>query len=136
MAEYVLQEMNDLHRDGIRRLYPRMIRMREANYDMVVNDLHEAAQVPAAHVKAVLDALPRRMMHWFSVNHSVKVDGFGLFTPNLSVVTDADVAAGDVNERNMNAENIKVSSISFRADSKLLLSAKSFNKRNKKGLIP
>lgn len=117
MAEYVMQEMNNLQDDKKKRMYARMANMRVATYKMVVDDLTKATGVPAAQIAAVLTALPERMAFWFDQNHSVKIDGLGLFTPTLGTTKYFNMDSDKVNERSVNADMLGVNAVAFRADS-------------------
>lgn len=115
-----MQEMNDLQNDKKKRMYARLANMQEATYKMVVDDLTKSTGVPAPQVAAVLTALPMRMAFWFNINHSVKVDGLGLFTPTIGFTKYCQKKPEEANEKNVNGDQLGIDSVTFRADSTFL----------------
>lgn len=81
MANYKLQEMNDLRNTGKRTVYPKVV----TNRTMDTNDIVEKMKgynlgIAPSTTKAVLENISNILVTMLSMGYNVKLDGIGIFS--------------------------------------------------------
>lgn len=81
MANYKLQEMNDLRNTGRRTVYPKVV----TNRTMDTNDIVEKMKgynlgIAPSTTKAVLENISDILVTMLSMGYNVKLDGIGIFS--------------------------------------------------------
>ncbi len=119
MAKYQMQEMNDLHGTGERKLYPRMKIDWVANLDRLAEQISRRSSFTGADVKGVVTALGDLVAEHLGNGWGVWIDGFGYFTPSLGLREGFDPETVD-GESKRNAMSIEVRGVRFRPDKELV----------------
>ena len=120
MAEYTMQEMNDLNNEGKTLLHPRMIIRHCCDSDELSALTAEGTTFSAGEVRGVMHLLFRMMARRMADGCSVSIDGVGVFSPRLALKEGREREQTDGQGRRRNAASIEVGGISFRPDRKLL----------------
>ena len=115
MAQYAMQEVNDLHNEGQTLLYPRMVIEGCFDTDEVIRRVARTTTFSSGDVKGVLEAVRLEMAYMMASGYSVRLDGIGTFTPSLALRKGKERETPD-GESRRNAMSIKVGSINFRVD--------------------
>lgn len=115
MAQYAMQEVNDLHNEGETLLYPRMVIEGCFDMDEVICRVARTTTFSSGDVKGVLEAVRLEMAYMMASGYSVRLDGIGTFTPSLALRKGKERETPD-GESRRNAMSIKVGSINFRVD--------------------
>lgn len=84
MANYKLQEMNDLRNTGRRTVYPKVV----TNRTMDTNDIVEKMKgynlgIAPSTTKAVLENISDILVTMLSMGYNVKLDGIGIFSLSI-----------------------------------------------------
>ncbi len=127
-AEYTMQEMKDLHREGKTLLYPRMVIKGCYDTDELVRLVSKHTTFNHGEVKGVIDLLASGMARMMAQGYSVRLDGIGLFSPALALRQGKEREEADGSGTRRNASSIKVGGINFRPD-KALVSETNLNCR-------
>ena len=117
MAEYYLQEMNDLRSEGTRRAFYRLRTYRQATMDDVLAYMEKnGAMVHRGEAQLVLAEVQQALRHFLSLGYTVKIDPLGSFRLSLGPRPEQEVepVAGDTPARN--ATSIGVRDVLFTAD--------------------
>lgn len=128
MAQYTMQEMNDLHNEGETLLYPRMVITDCCEGDTLAERMAEGTTFSAGEIQGMFHLLARELSHQMAQGRSVKIEGVGLFTPSLSLKKGKKREAPDGNGTRRNAESIEVGGVNFRPDKELLYELNRFCK--------
>lgn len=119
MADYKMREMPDLNGTGERRSYPQMVITRKTGLDELLEEMSEETTFGAHELRGMVGLLARYMAKEMRRGHSVKIDGIGVFSPELGLKEDAEEETpGGTTRRN--ARSVEVSGIRFRADKELV----------------
>lgn len=121
MAEYIKQEMSDLHRTGDKRVYYRM--KVEQNLDMehfVKRITYPGSGLSKGNVIQVMTMVAEQLAVCMAEGHSVTLDDIGTFKARLGVKKDKAIDSLDDDEPKRNARSIEVNGILFRAEKKLI----------------
>lgn len=124
MANYILQEMNDVRKSGERKVYPKMVINQMIDTDGLVEKmrLYNRSFSPST-VKGVLQDVADMMAELMSLGHSVKLNGIGYFSPSLGFEDDKpNSMQGD--EDKMLYRKVSVKDINFKADPKFVKETK------------
>lgn len=117
MAKYIMEEMNFLHRDGQKRLFPRLIGLRSLSHDDLVNHVANHSSFERGIVEGVLMGLVDCIGELMgSEGASVHIDSLGTFTPKLAMKEDREPEESDENPTRRNARSICVGGVNFRPD--------------------
>lgn len=89
MANYKLQEMNDLRNTGKRTVYPKVV----TNRTMDTNDIVEKMKgynlgIAPSTTKAVLENISDILVTMLSMGYNVKLDGIGTFSLSIGFEDD------------------------------------------------
>ena len=120
MANYILQEMNDIRKSGERKVYPKM----EINRMMTTDDLIEKMKLynralSPSIIKAVLQDLSFMMSEIMSMGYSIKLDGIGNFSISLGFDDNkTNEIQGDGDK--MLYRKVSVKDINYKADPELI----------------
>lgn len=117
MAEYYLQEMNDLRGEGTQRAYYRLRTYRQATMDDVLTYMERnGAMVHRGEAKLVLEEVQMALRHFLSLGYTVKIDPLGSFRLSLGTRPEKEVEALDGEEGTRNASSVGVRDVLFTAD--------------------
>lgn len=120
MAKYIMQEMNDLHREGKTLLYPRIIIRNCCGTDELVERAAEGTTLNDGEINASIIQLAKCLAQEMAKGRSVRIEGIGLFTPSLALRKgkQREEASGEGTRRN--ASSIEVGNVHFRPDKELI----------------
>lgn len=117
MAEYYLQEMNDLRGEGALRAYYRLRTYRQATMDDVLTYMERnGAMVHRGEARLVLEEVQMALRHFLSLGYTVKIDPLGSFRLSLGTRPEKEVEALDGEEGTRNASSVGVRDVLFTAD--------------------
>lgn len=120
MAEYTMQEVNDLNHSGKTLLYPRMIIRRCCDTDELSEWMAEGSTFDAGEIRGMLHRLFTTMARRMADRCSVRIEGVGVFSPQLALKEGRERERTDGEGRRRNAASIEVGGINFRADKALV----------------
>lgn len=121
MAHYVMEEMNIPHRDGQKRLFPRLINLKSLSHEDLVNHVAHHSGFERGTVEGVLIRVVECIGELMgSQGASVHVEGLGTFTPKLALKEDREQEEGDT-PTHRNARSICVDGVTFRPDREYIL---------------
>ena len=84
MAIYKLQEMPDVHNDGKKRVYPKMVTDRQLDTKEFIEKMHfHNHTISTSVVTAVLTDIADYLGEILSMGYTVKLDGLGTFSLSL-----------------------------------------------------
>lgn len=84
MTKYKLQEMPDLHKKGVKRVYPKLIANRMLTTKEFIKKMHSYNHAISESVTgAVLDDVADALARMLSMGYTVKLDGIGTFSLSL-----------------------------------------------------
>lgn len=119
MAYYKMREMPDLQGTGKRKTYPQMVITQMTALDDLLEEMSEETTFGEHELRGMVGLLARHMAREMRRGHSVKIDGIGVFSPELGLKKDAEEETPDGDTRR-NARSVKVDGIRFRADKELV----------------
>lgn len=120
MAKYVMQEMNNLHKEGETLLYPRMVIDGCCETEELVEMITKGSTLRKGEVMASLQLIADGMATLMAHGRSVRLEGIGLFTPSLSLKDGKEREDADGETTRRNAQSIEISDINFRAERTLV----------------
>lgn len=124
MANYILQEMNDVRKSGERKVYPKMVINQMIDTDGLVEKMRLYNRTfSSSTVKGVLQDVADMMAELMSLGHSVKLDGIGYFSPSLGFEDDKPNSMQS-DEDKMLYRKVSVKDINFKADAKFVKETK------------
>lgn len=125
MANYKLQEMNDLRNTGRRTIYPKVV----TNRTMDTNDIVEKMKgynlgIAPSTTKAVLENISDILVTMLSMGYNVKLDGIGTFSLSIGFEDDKPKELeGDADK--MSYRKVGVKGMNFKMAPNLLKRLKS-----------
>ena len=120
MANYRLQEMNDMGHTGQRKVYPKFVPNRTMNTDDIVERLHVRNPALSPGVtKAVLTDLADVMVELMGMGYNVSIDEIGRFTPSLCF-DDGKPNEMDGEHDKMRYRKVKVRGVNFKVSDYLV----------------
>ena len=119
-AKYIMQEMNDLHREGETLLYPRLVAGEPCGTDELVSMAFKYTTYGEGEVKGMLSQLADYMAWVMAQGRSVKLEGIGTFSPSLGLRRGKEREAADGTGTRRNAASIEVRRVHFRPDKQLV----------------
>lgn len=120
MANYRLQEMNDMGHTGQRKVYPKFVPNRTMNTDDIVERLHVRNPALSPGVtKAVLTDLADVMVELMGMGYNVSIDEIGRFTPSLCF-DDGKPNEMDGEYDKMRYRKVKVRGVNFKVSDYLV----------------
>jgi len=120
MANYRIQEMNDMGHTGQRKVYPKFVPNRTMNTDDIVERLHVRNPALSPGVtKAVLTDLADVMVELMGMGYNVSIDEIGRFTPSLCFDDDKPNEMASENDK-MRYRKVKVRGINFKVSDYLV----------------
>ena len=120
MANYRLQEMNDLGHTGQRKVYPKFVPNRTMNTDDIIKRMHvRNPAISTSITKAVLTDLADVMVELMGMGYNVSIDEIGRFTPSLCFDDDKpNEMEGDHDK--MRYRKVKVRGVNFKVSDYLV----------------
>ena len=114
MANYRLQEMNDMGHTGQRKVYPKFVPNRTMNTDDIIERMHvRDPAISKSITKAVLTDLADVLVELMGMGYNVSIDEIGRFTPSLCFDDDKpNEMEGDHDK--MRYRKVKVRSVNFK----------------------
>ena len=106
MAEYTMQEVNDLNHSGKTLLYPRMIIRRCCDTDELSEWMAEGSTFDAGEIRGMLHRLFTTMARRMADGCSVRIEGVGVFSPQLALKEGRERERTDGEGRRRNAASI------------------------------
>lgn len=117
MAEYYLQEMNDVRGDGKQNAFYRLRTYRQATMEDVLTYMEgNGAMVHRGQVQLVLEEVQKALCHFLSHGYTVKLEPLGSFRLSLGTRPEKDVENLDGEDGKRNASSVCVRDILFTAD--------------------
>lgn len=120
MAKYVMQEMNNLHKEGETLLYPRMVIDGCCETEELVEMISKGSTLRKGEVMAALQLVADGMASMMAHGRSVRLEGIGLFTPSLSLKDGKEREDTEGDSPRRNAQSIEIGGINFRAEKTLV----------------
>ena len=120
MAEYIKQEMSDLHGTGEKKVYYRMKRNLHFTHEQFLEWLENADPFITKHVESVLKHITHQMAVAMALGHSVTIDGRGTFRAGIGLKRGKEMDGLDDGKPSLNAQSLQVTDVYFRPDKKLI----------------
>lgn len=121
MAKYIKKEIADLNGTGKTQAYYKLQTLRNLSQNEFINKCaYPGSGVTGAMMKAVLGTLAFQLPRLLAMGYSVSIDGIGTFNVKLGVKEGKVKESFQEGESKRNAQSIKVSGISFRADKEFI----------------
>lgn len=116
MAQYIMEEMPDIHKTGKKIMYPKFARIDNVSTKELVQRISEVSGFSLGDVEGVLLQTALEMAHLMANGHSVKLDGIGTFTPSLALCRGKEREEAQEGGKHRNAQSIMVGNVNFRTD--------------------
>ena len=121
MAQYIKKEMPDMSGTGTTKAYYKLRTWGKLDFDEFVKRCHSRhGAFGKGVIEGVMTAVCEHLAYEIANGYSVKIDGLGTFTARLGVREDKEMDSFDEGTTKRNAQSIKVTGVSFRADRKLI----------------
>ena len=118
-GKYIKQEIADLNGTGRTQAYYKM-KLKAMDYKTFVGYCAEGGKVSEGTILSVLSLVSEKLALYMAEGNSVKLDGIGTFHAKLGVRDDMLQDAFEAGESTRNATTIRVTGVSYRADSELI----------------
>lgn len=120
MANFKLQEMNDLNNSGKRIVYPKVETHRTLSTDEVCEKMHSYNPAYSSNlVRTVLDDLSDFIVHMMDLGYNVKLDGLGTFSLSIGF-TDNKPNEMQGDDDKMLYRKVAVKDVNYKVDTELL----------------
>ena len=120
MANYRIQEMNDMGHTGQRKVYPKFVPNRTMNTDDIVERIHVRNPILSPGItKAVLTDLADVMVELMGMGYNVSIDDIGRFTPSLCFDDDKPNEMEGEHDK-MRYRKVKVRGVNFKVSDYLV----------------
>ncbi len=120
MAEYIKQEMNDLHGTGEKKVYYRMKRNLHFTYEGFLEWMSNADPFITKHAESVLKHMTHQLAVVMALGHSVTIDGLGTFRAGIALRRGKKPDGLEGDEPTRNAQSLQVTDVYFRPDKALI----------------
>lgn len=80
MAQYIMEEMPDIHKTGERVLYPRFAMIDQIDFNGLVRRITDTSGFKPGEIEGILKQAALEMAKLMANGCSVKLDGIGKFT--------------------------------------------------------
>ena len=115
MAKYKLQEMPDVHHDGKRRVYPKMIINRTLSRKEFVEMMHDYHRgTSPSMVEAVLIDVEDMLVRMLSMGYNVNLGNLGHYSLSLEFKDDKPAEMQDEDDK-MTYRRVGVKNVNYRA---------------------
>lgn len=115
MAKYKLQEMPDVHHDGKRRVYPKMIINRTLSRKEFVEMMHDYHRgTSPSMVEAVLIDVEDMLVRMLSMGYNVNLGNLGHYSLSLEFKDDKPAEMQDEDDK-MTYRKVGVKNVNYRA---------------------
>lgn len=115
MAKYKLQEMPDVHHDGKRRVYPKMIINRTLSRKEFVEMMHDYHRgTSPSMVEAVLIDVEDMLVRMLSMGYNVSLGNMGHYSLSLEFKDDKPAEMRDEDDK-MTYRRVGVKSVNYKA---------------------
>ena len=121
MAEYHLQEMNDVRGDGKKHAYYKMKTVRQATMEDVLKFMEDnGSMVRRGETVLVLEEVQKALIHFLTLGYTVKIDQLGVFRLSLGTAPNKEVEAMDEDAEARNATSVVVRDVVFAAEKRFI----------------
>lgn len=118
MAQFIMRKLNDLRNDGETTTFPHLLQTGVTTTNEVARMLQARTSFTTSDVKGLIDALAEIIADETAQGRAVRIDGLGTFKAKLDLVKGKEREVEGGTKRN--AQSVRVSSVRFRADKKLV----------------
>ncbi len=119
-TKYVMRETPDLHGDGKKVLYPKMVIVDRVDSRRLAENVSHGSTFSVGEVEGLIADIASHLATLMSRGCSVKIDGIGLFTPSLSLRKGVERETTGEGGKKVNAASIEVGGVNFRPVKELL----------------
>lgn len=115
MAKYKLQEMPDVHHDGKRRVYPKMVINRTLSRKEFIEMMHDYFRSTSpGMVEAVLIDVEDMLVRMLSMGYNVNLGNLGHYSLSLEFKDDKPTEMRDEDDK-MTYRKVGVKSVNYKA---------------------
>ena len=118
-VKYIKQEIADLNGTGRTQAYYKM-ELKAMSYKSFVSKCAKECNIGEAIIMSVLSSVSEELALYMAEGNSVKLEGIGTFHAKLGVRDDMLQDAFEAGESTRNATTIRVTGVSYRADTGLI----------------
>ena len=119
-AEYIMQEMKDLHNEGKTLLYPRIVLKGQIGTEEMLESMTHGTTFSAAEAGGVLKLAAHYLAKMLAGGHSVRIEGIGIFSPTIGLKKGKEREQADGGGTRRNASSLCFTGASFRPDTELV----------------
>ena len=120
MPVYKLQEMPDVHNDGKKRVYPKMVTNRQMSTKEFIEKMHfHSHALSTSVVQAVLTDIADYLGEMLSMGYTVKLDGLGTFSTSLDFDDDKPREMQSDDDK-MLYRKVTVKDVNYKSDPELV----------------
>lgn len=120
MAQYIMEEMPDIHKTGERVLYPRFAMIDQIDFNGLVRRITDTSGFKPGEIEGILKQAALEMAKLMANGCSVKLDGIGTFTPALTLREGKEREEIGETGKHRNAQSIIVGGVNFRVDRSMI----------------
>lgn len=119
-TKYVMRETPDLHGDGKKVLYPKMVIVDRVDSRRLAENVSHGSTFSVGEVEGLIADIASHLATLLARGCSVKIDGIGLFTPSLALRKCVERETAGEDGKRVNAASIEVGNVNFRPEKELL----------------
>lgn len=119
-AEYIMQEMRDLHNEGQTLLYPRIVLKGQIGTEEMLESMTHGTTFNAAEAGGVLKLAATYLAKMMANGYSVRIEGIGIFAPTIGLKKGKEREQADGSGTRRNASSLRFTGASFRPDTELI----------------
>ena len=124
MAKYKLQEMSDVHHDGKRKVYPKMVANRTLSRKEFIEKMQGYHRgISASTTEAVLTDVEDMLVEMLSMGYNVNLEGLGTFSLSLGFEDDKPTEMQGDDDK-MAYRKVGVRDVNFKASPDFIQSVK------------
>lgn len=122
MADYIMRKLGDGMHGDHEKQYPKLLSRGEVGFEEIAAEIEHSTTFTRGEVSGMLSALASVVTRAMSQGQVVKLDGLGRLSPVLGLVPKEERRKlADKDVRTKGYSNVRLKTISFRPDSKLML---------------
>lgn len=134
MAKYIKQEMPDIHGNGEQKVYYRLKTERNIDSEEFIHSLHESfTGMSEADITRAIIATAEHLGKLLGQGYSITLNGIGTFKATIGLEEDKEPDTLDGKESKRNAQSLRLKGVNFRADKKLVKTARANCKLQREG---
>ena len=120
MAQYIKQEMPDLHNKGRNKCFYRIASRGNITQDQMIKEMCRHTGLNHGNVRAVFTLMAETMHDYLAKGYSVTLDEIGNFSLSLGLKQGKDEEDLNSDEPKHNARSIHVTGVNFRVNKRFL----------------